>query len=96
MNQNRKWYNNHKFPLIASIITTRGDEQNTSNFSFHWLLLQVWSMDSFAFEFAVVFDPTHWGVGITIILPYLRIVFTIPPNQKIMTWWMKTLWRRVK
>jgi hypothetical protein len=50
--------------------------------SFHWLFFRIWTRDSFDFELALVFDPSHWGIGITALLPYLRFVCTIPKMDK--------------
>jgi len=85
----RKWYNNHTFPIIPLLTKTKGDEHNTNHIRFNWLFFRVWSRDAFDFELAVVFDPSHWGVGITALLPYLRVVVAIPTNEMISTWWIK-------
>lgn len=90
----RKWYNGHTFPLVPVLTTRKADEHNTFHFSFHWLFFKVWSLDSFDFEVALVFDLCHWGVGLTAILPYLRIVVAIPPPEKLSTWWQNNMWRR--
>jgi len=37
----------------------------------------MWTLDHIDFECAIVFSD-HWGVGVTAILPYLRIAICIP------------------
>jgi hypothetical protein len=92
----RKWYNNEIFPLIPYITTKKSNEHNTSCFSFHWLFFKIWSLDTFNFELALVVDPSHWGVGITAILPYLRFVCTIPTHWKVGMVWDKWTSRKSK
>ena len=77
-----KWYNHYSFSLIPVFQAKKADYYNTANFNFRWLFLQIWSLDSFAFELALNCD-THWGIGITAIIPYLRIRFTIPCPIKL-------------
>ena len=81
----RKWYNRYSFPLIPMINKISANKYNTSSFSFHWLFLKVWTLNTPAFELAFVMD-THWGIGITAIIPYLRIVFCIPCSYKVDIW----------
>ena len=92
----RKWYTNETFPLLPYITTRKSDKHNTSNFSFHWLFFKIWSRDSFDFELALVFDPSHWGIGITALLPYLRVVCTIPTHWKVDRVWSKWTSRKPK
>jgi hypothetical protein len=92
----RKWYKNHKFPLVPLFNYTRKEKHNTSGWDFEWLFLKLWTRNSFDFELAFVIDPTHWGIGITALVPYLRIVFTIPPTEKIASWFIKNTWRKNK
>ncbi len=77
-----KWYNNPIFPLIPSLITRKKDKYNTKGFTFTWLGIKVWSLDTFSFEVGAVID-THWGVGLIGILPYIRWVCCIPISEKL-------------
>jgi hypothetical protein len=38
---------------------------------------------------ALVFNPGHWGIGVTALLPYLRFVCAIPTHHKIIMFWSK-------
>lgn len=91
-----RWYNNPNFPLIPIWWTRPADEYNTSSWSFSWLFIKLWSLDSFQFELAFNFDPTHWGLGVTAIVPYIRIVVCIPFPLRVHMWWFKYLHRSVK
>ena len=73
-----RWYNNPVFPLIPLFNHSKPNKHNTRQFSFSWLFLEMWTLDSFKFEIALVFDPEHWGLGITALLPWLRIKCCIP------------------
>ncbi len=84
----KKWYNHYRFPLIPVLQTRKANTHNTKWFSFDWLFLRSWSRDSFDFEFAVV-ASTHWGVGFTILIPYLRIILCIPCPEKFGIWFDK-------
>lgn len=88
----RKWYTNYTFPLVPVLTTKKTDEHNTSGFSFHWLFFRVWSLDAFDFELALVAD-THWGIGLTAKLPYLRIVACIPFPESLAIKVQRYLWR---
>ena len=90
-----KWYNCHSFSLVPYLRTRKADERNESWFSFDWLFLRVWSKVSMGLEAAFVCD-THWGIGFTFSLPYLRIVFCIPCPQSLGTWSQRNLWRKPK
>lgn len=92
----RKWYNKDPFPLIPWIWTKPANEYNTFGWQFEWLLFKAWSMDSCDFELAVVFDLTHWGVGITGKIPYVRFTLCLPTHQKIQSWIQTNLWRKSK
>jgi hypothetical protein len=81
----QKWYSKQIFPLVPLLEIKKEDEYNTSGFTFRWLFLTVWVLDSFKFEFAIVAD-THWGIGFVGILPYLRWVFAIPCPVKLGIW----------
>lgn len=91
-----KWYKKNIFPLLPIINTRPADDHNTKSFSFKWLFFHIWTRDSFDFELAIVADPCHWGFGITMLLPYLRFVATIPVPESISIKIQKYLWRRPK
>jgi len=76
-----KWYNKYQFPLIPSFTVKKADEHNTKWFEFRWLIFHFWSLDSVRFEIALTID-THWGIGFTFLLPYLRGVIAIPCPYK--------------
>lgn len=90
---NEKWYNKNIFPLIPTLRTKKADIHNTSSFTFKWLFLTIWSRDSFDFELALTAD-THFGIGFTALLPYLRIILTIPISEKIAIKVQRKLWRK--
>jgi hypothetical protein len=73
----QKWYNKNIFSLIPLLEIKKANEHNTSGFSFRWLIFTFWSLDAFQFELSFNID-THWGIGITFLLPYLRGVIAIP------------------
>lgn len=89
----RHWYNSRIFPLIPVLAIRKGNEHNTNSFCFEWLFFRIWSLDAFEFEIAFNIGE-HWGIGITAILPYLRIVCCIPCPPKLAMWCMDKLWRK--
>lgn len=88
MQRKQKWYNKNIFPLVPVLEIRKADEHNTSSFTFRWMFLTVWTLDTPQFEVTVVAD-THWGLGIIGLFPYLRWVFTIPCPEKVSTWTYK-------
>lgn len=78
----QRWYNLETFPLIPVITYKKSNRHNTSNFSFRWLVFTFWSLDSFQFELSFNMD-THWGIGVTFLIPYLRGVIAIPCPYKV-------------
>jgi len=93
--RNEKWYNKNVFPLIPVITVKKADEYNTSSFSFRWLIFTFWSLDAFQFEISFNID-THWGIGLTFLLPYLRGVIAIPCPEKLSILIDRNLSRRVR
>lgn len=81
----KKWYNHYKFPLIPVLQTRKANSHNTSWFAFDWLIIRIWSRDAFDFEIAFT-ASTHWGIGITMLLPYLRLAFCLPCPEKLGMW----------
>ncbi len=91
----RYWYNGYVFPLIPVLETRPANDYNTSWFCFQWMIFKIWSRDSVGIEFAFVLD-SHWGIGVTMLLPYLRVIICIPCPYRLMLWSQKNLWRRPK
>lgn len=92
MQREEKWYNKNIFPLVPILEIAKSDEHNTSGFTFKWMFITLWTLDTPSVEVAVVAD-THWGIGVVGILPYLRWVFTIPCPEKVSMWIHKNLSR---
>jgi hypothetical protein len=90
-----KWYNRNIFPLVPVITIKKADEHNTSGFTFRWLFFTFWSLDAFQFELSFNID-THWGVGITFLLPYLRGVIAIPCPERLGIFIDRKLGRKVR
>lgn len=91
----RKWYTSERFPLIPVLKTKKATEHNTSWFSFSWLFINLWSLDSPEVEISFVMS-WHWGIGFTAILPYLRLTMCIPCPMKLTVWIQRNLWRKPK
>lgn len=89
----QKWYNKNIFPLIPVIERRKENKYNTSSFSFRWLFFTFWTLDGFQFELAFTID-THWGIGVTFLLPYLRGVIAIPCPERLVYWVHRKLNRR--
>lgn len=80
-----KWYNRNIFPLIPVVAFRKAGDHNTSNFTFRWLFFTFWSLDAFQFELSFNIS-THWGIGFTFLLPYLRGVIAIPCPERLGYW----------
>ena len=93
--QKEKWYNRNIFPLVPVITIKKSDEHNTSGFTFRWLFFTFWSLNSFQFELSFNID-THWGIGITFLLPYLRGVIAIPCPERLGIFIDRKLGRKVR
>ena len=78
----QKWYNKNIFPLVPVIEVKKANKHNTSGFTFRWLFITLWSLDSFQFELSLTAD-THWGLGFKGMIPYLRWVVSIPCSEKL-------------
>ena len=91
----RKWYTNYTFPLVPVIGYRKADEHNTFSWNFHWLFFKVWTRNAFDFEIALTMDA-HWGIGVTALLPYLRVVIAIPCPEWLAIKIQKHLWRKPK
>ena len=75
--QRNKWYNSYIFSLVPILSMRKSDKHNANGFTFDWLFIKIWSLEHIGFELAVNIS-THWGIGITAIIPYLRIVICVP------------------
>lgn len=92
----RKWWNNVNFPLVPEWTYKKPeDDWNTTSWSFTWLGLRIWSLDNFGFELGVAID-THWGIAITAILPYTRIIIGLPCPRTVDQFVYKYLHRKSK
>lgn len=67
-----KWWCNDACPLVPRFKYRPGDEWNANNWSFHWLIFNIWSLENFAFGFDINLQPDSISVGF--ILPYLRVI----------------------
>jgi hypothetical protein len=63
-------------PLVPRFQYRPGDEYNANNWSLHWLLIHMWSMEHFAIGVDAEIAP-HDGIYVGCILPYLRITIGI-------------------
>jgi hypothetical protein len=84
-------YSFNKFGVKIS----KADKYNATHVSIDWWLLKIWTLDSPSFELAFVID-THWGIGITAIVPYLRIILAVPLPVKLEMWIYEKLNRSPK
>lgn len=91
----QKWWNNYTFPLVPQLEIRKANKHNTWDLSFHWLFFKIWTLDGFGFEIAFVID-NHWGIGFTVIVPYLRLVACIPCPTWLGIKIQQKLWRRPK
>lgn len=91
----QRWYNKNVFPLIPLLEVKKANEHNTSGFTFRWLFITVWTLDSVQFELALNAD-THWGIGLKGLLPFLRWVIAIPCPERTGIWINKHFSRRIK
>jgi hypothetical protein len=91
----RKWYNYHRFPLIPVFEARKANHYNTNGFTFEWLFIKAWTLDSCSFEIGVTCSG-HWGIGVLGLLPYLRWVVAVPIPLKLDFWIQKHLWRKCK
>lgn len=82
--RHKEWWENyplHKVwcndfcPLVPRWHYREGDEWNANNWSVHWLIFTIWSMEHFSFGADAGVAPNEIYVGA--ILPYLRITIGI-------------------
>lgn len=58
-------------PLVPRFEYRPGDEWNANGWYFHWLIIKVWTLESFAF--GVEANLSADSITIGFILPYLRV-----------------------
>lgn len=63
---------NDACPLVPRFEYREGDEFNANNWSLHWLIFNIWSMEHFSIGVDAEISPDGFYVGA--ILPYLRVI----------------------
>jgi len=62
---------NDVFPLVPRFEYRPGDEWNANNWSLHWLIFHIWTLEHFAFNAEI---NLQWdSITIGFIVPYFRI-----------------------
>ena len=90
--EKRRWYRLPQFPLVPMFEYTPGNEWNSPDFVFAWLLLHVWTLMTPQLAFG--FEASDSGIHLSIHLPYLKIVFWLLPFPvAIHRWSYKHFWR---
>lgn len=79
-------------PLVPRWHYRKGDEHNANNWSVHWLIFSVWSMEHFSFGVDSGIAPDEIYVGA--ILPYLRITIGIRHVYSERIWKIQNFLRR--
>ena len=59
-------------PLVPRFEYREGDEWNANNWSLHWLIFRVWTLEHFSFGADINIQPDSLSVGF--IVPYLRVI----------------------
>ena len=67
-----KLWCNDACPLFPRFEYRKGDEWNANNWSLHWLIFHIWTMEHFSFSVDVNLGFDSLTVGC--VLPYLRII----------------------
>lgn len=83
------WYRWWRFPIFPHLRTRKADEQNTSSFSFHWLIFRVWSMDSVEIKVEIALDDQRFVARAMV--PYLIFGIFVPVFPQS---WTQKLWRK--
>jgi hypothetical protein len=73
-----KLWCNDACPLVPRFEYRKGDEWNADNWSLHWLIFNIWTLEHFAFGLDAEVDPQ--GIYVGAILPYLRVIVTMTGN----------------
>jgi hypothetical protein len=63
---------NDACPLVPRFDYRPGDEWNANNWSLHWLIFRIWTLEHFSFGADINIQPDSLSVGF--ILPYLRVI----------------------
>ncbi len=63
---------NDACPLVPRFNYRAGDEWNANNWSLHWLIFKVWTLEHFSFGIDANLQPDSISVGF--IVPYLRVI----------------------
>lgn len=64
---------NDAFPLVPRFIYRKGDEWNANNWSLHWLIFNIWTLEHFAFRFSAEINIESDSITVGFIVPYLRV-----------------------
>jgi hypothetical protein len=59
-------------PLVPRFSYREGDEWNANNWSLHWLIFHIWTLEHFSFGLDVNLQADSISVGF--IVPYLRVI----------------------
>ena len=63
---------NDACPLVPRFKYHKGDEWNANNWSLHWLIFNIWTLEHFSFGVDASVSPDSISVGF--ILPYFRVI----------------------
>ena len=63
---------NDACPLVPRFEYRTGDEWNANNWSLHWLIFRIWTLEYFSFGVDINIQPDSLSVGF--IVPYLRVI----------------------
>jgi hypothetical protein len=67
-----QWWCNDACPLVPRFEYRKGDEWNANNWSLHWLIFRIWTLEHFSFGVDINIQPDSLSVGF--IVPYLRVI----------------------
>ena len=86
------WYRHYACRLVPMFEYRRGNEWNSPDFTFSWLLLRIWTLMTPQLAFGV--EASDCGIFAYIHLPYLKIVlWLLPFPHAVYQWSYKHLWR---
>jgi len=85
------WCNDY-CPLFPRFEYREGDEWNANNWSLHWLIFHIWTMEhvSLGLDFGAAFD----GIYVGACLPYLRITIGVRHIHNEWTYKLSRMIRR--
>lgn len=91
----RPWYQRGIWPLLPIFELRRGDRYTTTEFSFNWLFLNVWSHA--APHVGIEVQLGSEGFWVRLEIPYLFIRFNIVPVPHVLQEWIhKVAWRHAE